>query len=96
MGNVVTGAMQGATQPQQQPPPSGGPPPLPPQVQWFAGIDGQQAGPFQENALVQMIQEGKITRETLVWKQGMDNWKAAGDIPDLAGLFGAKPPPLPE
>jgi len=94
---MVTGAMQGATQPQQQQqPPSGGPPPLPPQVQWFAGIDGQQPGPFQQEALVQMIQEGKITKKTLVWKQGMDNWTAAGDIPDLAGLFGAAPPPLPK
>jgi len=97
MGNVVTGAVQGATQPQQQQqPPSGGPPPLPPQVQWFAGIDGQQAGPFQQDALAQLIQEGKIDRDTLVWKQGMNNWTAAGDIPDLAGLFGATPPPLPK
>jgi hypothetical protein len=92
MGNVVGGAMQGAAQPQ---PPAGGPPPLPTAVQWYAGIDNQQAGPFTPEQLQQMIAEGQIDRETLVWKQGMAGWEKAGQVADLQGLFQAVPPPLP-
>jgi hypothetical protein len=38
---------------------------------------------------------GEITRDTLVWREGMGAWTKAGDVPDLSGLFGAVPPPLP-
>ncbi len=92
MGNVVGGAMQGAAQTQ---PPAGGPPPLPTAVQWYAGINNQQAGPFTPEQLQQMIVQGQIDRDTLVWKQGMAGWEKAGQVDDLQGLFGAVPPPLP-
>jgi hypothetical protein len=36
-----------------------------------------------------------LTRETLVWAQGMANWVPAGQVPDLAALFAHAPPPLP-
>jgi hypothetical protein len=46
-------------------------------------------------ALQQQIQSGKLTRQTLVWRQGMANWTAAEQVDELKGLFGAVPPPLP-
>lgn len=95
MGNVVGGAMQGAAQPQQPAPAAGGPPPLPDPVQWYAGINNQQAGPFTPEQLQEMIAQGQIDRETLVWKQGMAGWVKAGEVKDLEGYFGAVPPPLP-
>ncbi len=95
MGNVMGGAMQGAAQPQQPTPPAAGPPPLPDQVQWYAGIDNQQAGPFTPAQLQQMIAQGQIDRETLVWKPGMAGWEKAGEVAELAGFFEAVPPPLP-
>jgi membrane protease subunit (stomatin/prohibitin family) len=73
----------------------GGPPPLPTAVQYYAAINNQQAGPFDEDALQQKVAAGDITRETLVWKQGMANWTAAGEVAEVAGLFPATPPPLP-
>lgn len=38
-----------------------------------------------------------ITKETLVWYEGLNEWKRAGDIEELADLFSNKqvPPPLP-
>jgi len=94
MGNVVGGAIQqGAAQAPQQT--GGGPPPLPQEVQWYAGIDGQQAGPFAQDVLKQLIQQGRITQDTLMWKQGMANWTPAKQIPELSGFFGSMPPPLP-
>jgi len=38
---------------------------------------------------------GRLTRETLVWRQGMAGWTPAGQVPELAELFAAVPPPLP-
>ena len=94
MGNVVGGAIQqGAAQAPQQT--GGGPPPLPPEVQWYAGIDGQQAGPFTQDALKQLIQQGRITQDTLMWKQGMANWDPAKQISELSDFFAPMPPPFP-
>jgi hypothetical protein len=47
------------------------------------------------NALQQQVQAGQITKDTLVWKDGMAAWTAAGQVPELSNLFGATPPPLP-
>lgn len=34
-----------------------------------------------------------ITPDTLVWKNGMSDWRAAGTLPELASRFMAPPPP---
>ena len=70
------------------------PPPLPGSVLYYAGIGGAQQGPFDQAALQAKINAGAITRDTLVWRQGMANWIAAGQVADLAALFAATPPPL--
>ena len=38
---------------------------------------------------------GILTRDTLVWKQGMPSWIKASDVAQLNTMFGAVPPPLP-
>ena len=70
------------------------PPPLP-SLQVFVAAGGQQTGPFTAQQLQQQIQGGTLTRDTLVWKQGLAAWTAAGQVPELSSLFGAMPPPLP-
>jgi membrane protease subunit (stomatin/prohibitin family) len=74
-----------------------GPPPIPGQqaAQWFAAFAGQQAGPFDAGTLSGHASAGRLTRETLVWRTGMANWTPAGQVPELAALFGQVPPPLP-
>ncbi len=71
------------------------PPPPPPMVQLYASINGQQQGPFPIATLQQMVAQNQITKDTLVWKQGMQGWTAAGQVPETSGLFGAMPPPPP-
>lgn len=101
-GAAIGHQMGHALQPGQQPPANtsgaaptpGAPPPLP-KAEWFAAIDGQQAGPFDLNGLQQKAGEGKLTRDTLVWKQGMASWTKAGDVGELSQVFSAVPPPLP-
>lgn len=100
LGNMMAGMFsgmqqqQGGQQPQGAPPPAA-PPPLPQAAQFHVALGGQSAGPFDVSALQQYVQSGQLTKETLVWKQGMANWTAAGQVPELANLFGATPPPLP-
>ena len=73
-----------------------GPPPLPSTAQWFVGVGGVQQGPYDPAALSGLVGAGTLTRETLVWKDGMAGWLPAAQVPEVGGLFGAAPPPLPQ
>jgi len=92
MGNQMAGMMnqmgQNMNQQQNTPPP-------PPQIQYNVSVNGQTAGPFNWQQLQQMVQTGQLTKNTHVWKQGMAAWELAGNIQELASLFGAVPPPPP-
>lgn len=103
MGGAFAGAAgapgvvtPGHTQPPSATPAGAGvPPPLPTAVAFHAAIDGAAAGPFDMNTLAAHVRTGKLTRSTLVWKNGMAGWAAADTVPELQGLFGSVPPPLP-
>lgn len=71
-----------------------GPPPLPPAA-WYLGVDGQQQGPFDTAGLAGRAASGALTAQTLVWRAGMAAWTPAGQVPELADVLGAVPPPLP-
>ena len=62
---------------------------------YFVGIGGQQSGPFDTAGLRELIDTGQLTRDSLVWREGMPNWVAAGTIDELSPLFAGVPPPLP-
>lgn len=74
---------------------AGMPPPLPPAIQYFVAQNGAQTGPFDQATLQAHVAGGSLTRDSLVWRQGMAAWGKAGEQADLAGLFAAMPPPLP-
>lgn len=75
------------------------PPPIP-NVQYHVSVNGSQMGPFNMQQLQQMAQNGQLTPQTYVWKQGMQNWVFAGNVDELLALFappapGSMPPPPP-
>lgn len=73
------------------------PPPIPPSgVSFFVALNNQQAGPFDLETLKQMISQGQILRETLVWKSGMPTWASAVSQQELENHFSQIPPPLPQ
>jgi membrane protease subunit (stomatin/prohibitin family) len=90
MANQMSQAIAGAGQAQQ-------PPPVPGQAgnAYFIAIDGQQKGPLTPDQLKAEIAANRITRQTLVWKNGMTNWTALETLPELANLLSNVPPPLP-
>ncbi|NLL29149.1 MAG: SPFH domain-containing protein [Bacteroidales bacterium] len=71
------------------------PPPMPPAIQYFVAVNGQQTGPFTLQVLQQMVNEGKLNKETLVWTNGMPAWAPAGTVDALAAIFQSTPPPMP-
>lgn len=76
-------------------PPPASPPPIPGAVSFFIAVNGQQTGPFDFTALRGQVGGGALTRDSLVWKQGMAAWGKASEQPDLASLFTNVPPPVP-
>jgi membrane protease subunit (stomatin/prohibitin family) len=95
MGFAMANQMAKGFNQQQGQPPQPGPPPVPGALQVYVAVGGQQTGPFDEQALRQMIAQGKLTPDSLVWKQGMAQWAKAAGVAEVAGLFPQGPPPIP-
>lgn len=73
------------------------PPPPPMEVEFHILLDNQQNGPFNLNQLRQFVSNGKLTKQTYVWKQGMESWGFAENQSELLNLFQSNntPPPPP-
>jgi len=75
---------------------AGMPPSLPVQTHYFYAVEGQQAGPVTFDALKELFAKRIINKESLIWKQGMDNWTALKEVEELKIFLGGNtPPPLP-
>jgi len=92
MGNQMAGMMNNMGQNMQQ---QQNTPPPPPTISYSVSVNGQTAGPFNLEQLQQMVQNGQLTENTHVWKQGMAAWEIAANVQELVNLFGAVPPPPP-
>ncbi len=99
IAGVMNGVMSGAG---PAPAAAGGGVPVPPPIpvtRYYVAADGAPTGPFEKSALRTMASEGSLGADTLVWKEGMENWAEAGEMPEVAALFktpgAATPPPIP-
>lgn len=92
MMNGMLGGMQ--QQGAAVPPPVGQTPPPLPGAMFYVAANGQQTGPFPQETIARMVAEGRIVRDTLVWKQGMAAWERAAGVSELAGMFSDVPPQL--
>ncbi len=95
MGMAMAGPIGQALGAQQQPAAAGSTPPPLPAPAWFVALEGKQTGPFDLGALAAEAAAGRLTRQTLVWAQGMEQWAPAEQVSALAAILGAVPPPLP-
>lgn len=92
MGQQMAGMMNNMGQSMNQ---SLNTPPPMPQAQYTLNINGQNMGPFNIQQLQQLVQQGQLTAQTYVWKQGMAAWELAGNVQELASLFNMTPTPPP-
>jgi len=60
-------------------------------MDWYYSEDNQQRGPVSQEAMVQLIADGRIRPETLVWNETMSEWvpcsRAAVAEPAFAELI---------
>ena len=73
-----------------------GPPPIPPQHQYYIVVDGKRAGPYDPPELIEQIENGSMTRRTLVWRGGMRKWRKASELDEIVEIFDQVPPGVPD
>jgi predicted Zn finger-like uncharacterized protein len=54
--------------------------------EWYIGIDGSPLGPVGLAALREKAAERKATFESLVWREGFEEWKPLKEFPELVAL----------
>lgn len=62
---------------------------------WYIALHGQQQGPFSSTQIIQGLQSGTYTLETLVWKQGFQDWTAIAGVAELREPTTVAAPPMP-
>ena len=90
MAETMNSAMSGMDTSAQQ----GTIPPPIPTIAYYVAINGQAKGAYSIDILQQMKLNGQLSKDTLVWKQGMESWEKAGNIEELQSLF-VDIPPIP-
>jgi uncharacterized membrane protein len=58
---------------------------------WYYAADNEQKGPINESELKANFATNKLPTDTLVWKDGMDNWTPANQV----AAFSFRQPPAP-
>jgi len=64
--------------------------------EWHVVVDGQSVGPLALVEIMQGMQTGQYTSETLVFRQGMTNWTPAAQIPELSSTDVTMAGPAPD
>lgn len=62
-------------------------------TQWYYSLSGEESGPVEQAQLVSMLSDGSLRPDTYVWREGMADWKRAGDVSELR--TGPTPPAPP-
>ena len=57
--------------------------------EWHVAINDAPVGPLSRDDVARKIAQGALDRESLAWRDGMDDWLAIKHISDLASLFSA-------
>ena len=65
------------------------------QAIWYYTQGDAQAGPVSAQELKSLATSGKLLRDDLVWKEGMDDWAPASEVRGLFPESSAEPPEPP-
>jgi uncharacterized membrane protein len=58
---------------------------------WYYAENNEQKGPTNESELKEKLAANKLPADTLVWKDGMENWTPANEV----AAFSFRQPPAP-
>ncbi len=56
---------------------------------WYAGIRDLPVGPLTRGEMSSKVEAGEITPDTLVWREGLDDWRPLRDVDELGSLVRA-------
>jgi|GEM_PF-1371738 len=56
-------------------------------VEWFVAIDDEEVGPLTIDQVEEEVAKGRVKRDSLVWKTGMDDWEPADEVAEVSGFF---------
>lgn len=62
---------------------------------YYVNLNNQMVGPFNTQQLQHFAQTGEFNQQMWVWCEGMPEWKTAGNVEELAALFGPAMPQMP-
>ena len=58
--------------------------------QYYIFVNDEQVGPLN----LEELKDKKISRETKVWFEGLEDWKSAGEVEELKTILNSIPPPI--
>lgn len=61
----------------------------------YVAIEGSSIGPLSESEFSQLVTNKTVTKDTLAWMPGMQNWQPIEKIPAILKIVALSPPPLP-
>ena len=61
-------------------------------MHWYYADEGVQVGPLTESEFEDLVRIGRVTDETVVWRDGLAEWKPYGEVRRSAS---AEVPPVP-
>jgi len=64
-------------------------------MKWFYAEGGRQVGPVEESVLDDLLRQGVVRDDTLVWREGMAAWQKHAAVRGGSGNATAVPPPPP-
>jgi predicted Zn finger-like uncharacterized protein len=54
---------------------------------WHAAINDVPVGPMTREELGRKIEAGAVNEDSLCWREGMDDWRPLGELPELSQLL---------
>ncbi|MEX2016646.1 MAG: RDD family protein, partial [Candidatus Hydrogenedentales bacterium] len=56
---------------------------------WYYAEDGRQQGPVSDPEFESMVRQGEVRNDTLVWREGMADWRPYGEVAAATPVAGA-------
>jgi len=69
--------------------------PLVPNTRYYLAINGKQEGPYWQVQVQEMLLQGSISSETLIWKENMLDWGPISSLAEFNTNAYKTPPPIP-
>ena len=60
---------------------------------WYYAQSNQRFGPYTDAEFSNMVAQGTVTMDTLVWRDGMQNWVPYSQVQTTIPPSGAAAPP---